>query len=524
METKSRLLHDYRFIILLAIVFCGIALRLHCFRGFVGLDDAEYAKLAYQMAQNGFGVGNYNGPAVFPLRVGIIYPASILFRLFGVTEWSIIGYSFFLSIIGILIAYICTRYCFGTAAGLVAAAIWAILPLDVENSTYFLPDLPGAFFASTGLVCILFLIQSKSEKRLALFAGGFLAGITFGISWLCKETVLYLVPFCVVLCVIMLKENLGRNGPTWIGIAIGSLGIVLAEMILYHYLAGDLLFRFNEMERNYLQLKNGFFTEGSRWGWQLGDSYLRALSKRLLLTGPKTIFLNSYFLFMPLFGLIASFHALYWKDRSFFIPALWLLTVCAMFNFSSSSLSHYTPLALFERYLYPICLPSVVLTAGLLRRLISFSGKPFTMMDREKLFWGAMLLIFIILIGGYQTFRSIRDIGRIRALTSEVRVISNLLKPWERIYTDPISQRGLEFFWKYDERINIIDFEGMSIKQIPPKSFVLTNRWYADWLNINAGMWLSDISGYKRPEFFRNPPPSWKVIWGNDNAKLYHSE
>ena len=514
--------NKWHFAILLVIVCIALALRLYCFMGFVGLDDAEYARFSHQVAEGTFQLGTYSGPAVFPLRMGIIVPTAILFRLFGVNEWSMVFYPLCLSMLGIFVAYFSTSCLFNNRAGLIAASIWAVLPIELQNATKLLPDLPAAFYAASGITGILLLFHFEIKRRPLLFAGGVLSGSLFGLSWMCKETVAYLAPFCLIFLFMTISRNWKKNSYLWAGVAVGSLGFLLTEMIIYHNITGDWLFRFHEIERNYLQWGDGFFSEGSRWGWGVGGSYWKALAKRLLLTGPKMIFQNNLFLFMPLFGLIACFHALYWKDKSFFIPALWMISLCLMFNFSSSSLSSYMPLALFHRYLYPILLPSILLAAGLIGILVHRENERFETY-KERFFWGIVLAVLVMVIGGYQTFRNIRGIGPTKAWTSEVRTVSNLLTPDEQIYTDFISKRGLEFFWHYPEKMKVINFEGMkSPEGIPAGSFVLTNRRYANWLDINSGMWLSDSSGYKKPEFFDQPPPSWKRVWGNANAALYH--
>lgn len=511
--------------ILLLIILVAISLRLYCFRGYVGLDDAEYARFAHQMAQGSFTIGAYDGPAVFPLRVGNIFPTSLLFHFFGTNEWTMVLYPFTLSIMCILIAYICSARLFNHRAGLIAASLWAILPIEMSNATQLLPDLPAAFYASVGVVCILFLIDSRTKHKSLILCGGILAGLLFGLSWLCKETVVYLVPFCLILLIITIKHNWKRNALLWVGVAAGSLGVLLIEMIVYYNLTGDWLFRFHEMERNYLQWADGFFTEGSRWGWPVGGSYAFALFKRLFIIGPEFIFFNLKFLFLPLLGIVACFHAFYWKEKNQLFVSLWLITLLFMFNFSSSSLSSYMPIALFDRYLYPICFPAILLSSVLIDKLCSSYVKieRSEPLIRERFFWAIVIAVFTVVIGGYQTFRNIRDVGGNKLWASEVEIVSSYVKPEEQIYTDFISKRGLEFFWRYPDKMKIINFEGIkSSDDINAGSFVLINRRYADWLDTNSGMWLSDSSGYKKPEFFDHPPPSWKRVWGNANAALYH--
>jgi hypothetical protein len=106
-----------------------------------------------------------------------------------------------------------------------------------------------------------------------------------------------------------------------------------------------------------------------------------------------------------------------------------------------------------------------------------------------------------------------------------VRALKDLVKPAERSYTDPISMRGLEFFWGYPDKMHLADFEGLrSTDEIGYGSIVFSNRWYLEWLDINAGMWLSKASGYEEPHFISNPPASWRTVWKNENATVYRVE
>ena len=510
-------------VLFLGIIIVAIGMRIYCIRGFAGLDDAEYAKIAYQIVKGDYTTGTYQGPAVFPLRVGIIYPTVVSFRFFGVNEWGMILFPMLLSVLNLVLCFGCASMFFGNKAGLIAAVFWAILPADIGyNATRLLPDLPGAFFASLGIFVIFLLHRRERLNRHLVFLGGFLAGLFFGISWLCKESLAYFLPFCLVLLFIGFREDRGKTAALWSGVVVGSMGVLLLEMAAYRSATGDWLFRFHEIDRNYRQLSNGFFTEGSRFGWAVGESHLKAVLKRIFFDGPTAIFLNSQFLFLPLTGLLASFHALYRRDRSFLLPSLWLLTLCFMFNFSTTSFTSYTPLALFDRYLYPIYLPAIVTTAGLLTRLLfRDSSETIGEAGRERMFWGVTLALVLSMCGGYHTYQMIRGSGKVKAWTSEVRAASRLVPSGRVIYTDTIGKKGLEFFRKYADTEHVVDFEGMTTSQVSRGSFVLTNKRYTEWLDINAGMWLSGPSGYRKPEFFSRVPSSWKVMFRTADGTLY---
>jgi 4-amino-4-deoxy-L-arabinose transferase-like glycosyltransferase len=514
---------DYRahFAALAAVVAAAIALRLSLFGGYDGLDDAEYARIAYQIANGTFSLDDYAGPPVFPLRMGLILPTSLFFRVLGQSEWTMVLFPLILSIAALPLIYVCTTCFFSHRAGLVATALLAITPIELVNATKLVPDLPAAFFAALGVTLIALFGRASAGRGSALFWGGCLAGISFGLSWLCKEAIAYLVPFCIAYIAISFRKDRRATFLLWAGVATGSIGTLFGEVIIYLYLTGDPVFRFHEIERNYRELENGFFTKGSSFGWREGESYARAVVKRLLIGGPNLVLLNSYFLFLPLIGLIAAFHGWYSKDKAFLIPSLWLVTLVLMFNFASSSLSSYMPVALFDRYFYPIIFPSIVLASGLIGKLIFGGGQaPVDDVQRERRFWGALVAGALLLTGGYHAQSAVRSPASTWA--SEFRDLRSFVQPASLLYTDTLSRRGLGFYWGYPAETKWIDFADVdSADQIRPGSLVLINTAYVDWLNRNAGMWLSPSTGYRNHDFYQNPPDSWNRIWQKGTARLY---
>lgn len=509
-------------VILAAIIAVAAAIRIYCFHGFASLDDAEYARFANRIVHGDFTPSGYTGPAVFPLRIGIIFPAALSFRLLGVSQFSLAAFPLVMSILSLVLAYLCATLLFGRREGLIAAALWAVLPIEASDATTLFPDLPAAFWGSLGIILILAASDPGRRRREGVFAVGLLAGLSFGFSWLTKESVAYLAPFCLVLLYLTLKGGQKKNVYLWAGVAAGSFAVLLSEAVVYHHMSGDWLFRFHEIDRNYRQWQNGFFTEGSHWGWPAGTSYHKALVKRLFMTGPEMIFLNPQFLYLPVFGIMASLYAAYWKDKRFLVPSLWFISLVLMYNFSSSSASRYAPLALFDRYLYPVLLPSMILTAGFIGRTLFRPAEGLEdATRRERFFWGAVIASLLVLIGGYQTFRNFRDIRTTRAWIKETRAVSALLNPADPLYTDSMGIKELEFFWRYPNRTALTDFEGVKAGDIPQGSYVLLIPKHTDWIARNAGMWLSRNPVYKKPEFLDKVPPDWKTVWRDDDSGLY---
>lgn len=518
----ARVHPHWSLITLAAIVAGAIVLRALLFRGWVGFDDAEYASLAYQLVRGELVIGAYPGPAVFPLRVGIIAPAAASFGVLGLGDWTMVVYPLTISVLALVLVYLAGARIFGPIAGLVAALALALAPQDVEMATKLLPDLPAAVLGAGGVLCALHARDLRGNA--ALIGWGLLSGSLFGLSWLHKESVAYLAPFMFLLMVASLWSRRAAVLPLWIGVAVGSFGILFGEMAAYRTLTGDFLFRFHEVERNYDQWANGFFSEGSDFGWREGESYGAALARRLFVTGPAFLLLNRTFLYLPLAGVVAAAYGWLKRDRAFLWPALWLLALLLMFNFGSSSSESYLPLALFHRYIYPLAYPAAILLGGLVAR--QAPGLVEAVRTRRLPHAAAPAVLtcgIVFLSAAWQHQYPLRHRDEVRSWTAEVRELSDRIDPDATLYSDTLSLRGLSFYHEYPETVQWRDFERLDTAPAAG-SLVLVNQSYLSWLQVNSGMWLSAIEGYRVHDFYTRPPSHWTEVWGNGNATLYRVE
>ena len=142
----------------------GIVLRVLCFSGFYGSDDGAYAELAYLMATGQFDRSANKGDPVFPLRLGLLAPTVLGFKLGGPNEKVMIAYPFILSMLSIILVFFAGRAFFNTQVGLMSAAILAILPIDINMASRLLPDLPASFWGALGVLC-LYLGSNRHGSR-----------------------------------------------------------------------------------------------------------------------------------------------------------------------------------------------------------------------------------------------------------------------------------------------------------------------------------------------------------------------
>src|SRR6266581_1607158 len=445
------------------ILLVAICVRVLSFSGYFGSDDIAYVEVARQMAAGVFQVGHYAGAPVFALRVGITAPVAMGFSAGVPQELVIVAMPFIFSILSVILAYFAGQAFFSRRAGLLAAAIMAILPLDARSASMLLPDLPAAFWAGAG---VLFLrLASVSRKHFVRFALGVCCGIGFGLSWLCKEAIVYLIPFVAIYAGWLMRRD-KRTVTLAMAIALAALAVPMTEAFLYHRWVGDWLYRFHETERNYEVARHWFFAEGSPSGWQRGG-YAVALMARLFRDGPAAM-LSHEFGMTTIAAVVAIGYAAQRKIRSFVLPGLWFLSLVVMFNFASSSMYSYRPLVLGSRYLYLFFFPALFLTAGLIDTLFESQEAGHEEMTRDRWFWGGIIALSVALICAWGLYRNVRT-----GPGSPVeRATSLILGPGDSLYTDSRTARVLEFFWHYPGATGTHDFENLRVDQVRPGSFV----------------------------------------------------
>jgi len=448
---------------LLLIIVLAFVIRIVSFSGFNGADDEAYAELGYRMSQGDFQINDkYLRAPVFPLRVALITPVSWCLKIAGVSETAILFYPFLLSMLSVILVFIAGCIFFDSRSGLIAAAIQAILPIDAVSASALLPDLPAAFWANMG-VLICYYASRRSENWIKISCG-ILSGLALAISYLCKESVVFVLIFiCIFFAYLAYRHK--RNAIILITIGVTFITVLLAESFVYYQSTGDFFHRLHETERNYEVCKYGFFTEGSPWGWEKGEFGI-AIKNRLFKEGPKKIFMTKSFGWIAPAAMLALIYAVMRKLRKFAFPATWFLFLVLIFNFGSSSLTAYRPLVLVERHFYPILFPAVLLAGGLIGTLLSAQRGKKTELGRERFFWGCVISLAILYICTAGISKNIKagplsKMGRTAALE---------LTPQDVIYTDSRTARVLRFFWEYPHQDRIKEISGRDAADISPGS------------------------------------------------------
>jgi hypothetical protein len=505
--TDSNLTGRRVLLLLLSILAFAILIRIICFRGYAGSDDGVYAELAHRIATGNFKIGEtYTHVPAFPLRIGLLAPTALLFALVGPGQVAMVVYPFMLSLVGVVLVFLGARSCFGPRAGLIAAAIHSAVPGELFLSTMLLPDLAAALWANAG-VFVLYWGSAWPAWRGRVICG-ILAGLLFGLSWLCKESIVCLFPFVVGYAIVLACRRRCTIVLTVIA-ALTFLVILTVESSVYYLHTHDFFYRIHETQRNYEVCKVLFFSEGGPYGWSPG-CYASAVAKRVFLDGPRAIFVNPYLGFTTGAAGIAIVYGLFRRFRAFVFPALWFLSLATVLNFMSSTLQSYRPLVLYDRYLYPLLFPGVLLTAGLLDVLIAPRQLRRHEAYRERFFWGCLVAVPVacaclagIVYGAVKT----------RDLSSAEQTIAHMLTPSDPIYSDRATAMTLRFFWGFPEKTQTKTFEELAGHDPPAGAHVVINKKRIDYAR----------AAYKRhfPEFCDEIPESWLRRWSGRGVELY---
>jgi 4-amino-4-deoxy-L-arabinose transferase-like glycosyltransferase len=490
-------------IVVLALLTAAIVLRLVFIQGYVDSDPAYYAGLANDLANGKWNFIGYDSALAFPLRLGLYAPVALFIKMFGLSENVLTIFPFIVSVASCLLAYFLARNLFGSKAGWISLALSALLPTDVVMASTLYPDMIAAFWANLG-IGLLILDPAKDTTRRSLSLS-MLAGLCLGMAWLSKESVVYLGPF-VPFYLFQRKAPI----PHLACVGATALSVLFAEAAFYRAMTGDWLYHFHTVQRNYVQNAVWFFDQSSPYfGWEPGG-YGKALIRRMFLSGPRELL--KAFRGVPAFAIVGLAWGILAKDRRFVMLGAWLIVLMLMFNFGSSSLTSYRPLPLyFERYLYPVLLPAVLLIAGLLALLVEAGQVPDLAMERR--FWATVFaagVLATIVIG-------IKDL-RPHPQQLVHDVVPNL-RPSDIVYTDLKTARALTFFRTGQlspSAPTVIPYEHLALGDMPSGSYVLLSQGKIDFVVGPTG-----TKKYEAPEFATTLPPAWRTVWSEGELTLY---
>ena len=166
LENKQGKIRNYvsesSFLLIMILLF-ALALRLIYYVGILRGDSVSYAFYAYLMSDGNMDILNephthYSGLN----RPGLYAPASIFIKIFGASEFSAVLFPLLASLVTCYFIFKLASGLANKKAGLIAALLWAVFPLDIFMATQLDPEGPLAL-TTAGSVYFLTLGNSKGK-------------------------------------------------------------------------------------------------------------------------------------------------------------------------------------------------------------------------------------------------------------------------------------------------------------------------------------------------------------------------
>jgi len=225
-------------VLLTAAVVVAIGLRLWFFTGLVASDDLTHAYAGvhfldqpaetYMPPSTPSGYYSGNGR-----RIGMNAPLYVASRLAGVSEESFALVPLAFSLIGVLVAFAVTRRLAGPLAGVTAAWLWAVLPVEVYTATIWMGD--SAFATVLALFLLCFIAAELAPRRNLAWAAG--AGVALGYMQYLKETAV-LVGLAVVAWALVVAIRERRLDRRVVAVGSGWLAVQVVATAYFTYVSG----------------------------------------------------------------------------------------------------------------------------------------------------------------------------------------------------------------------------------------------------------------------------------------------
>lgn len=168
----------------------------------------------------------------------ITIPLGLTFRLFGVSEWSLVlpNLMYFAGVL--LLTYLWVGRFFGRGVSILAILIIASVPVFVIQTTVVFSDITELFFVALSMW--LFLAARDRTDGVGLLV---LSGMAVGCAWLTRETTIALIITYGIL--FLAGQVMPRQRYFLLG--VGFAIVVIAEAALMYYLTGNPLYRYQEI-------------------------------------------------------------------------------------------------------------------------------------------------------------------------------------------------------------------------------------------------------------------------------------
>lgn len=474
-------------IIIILVIFCGLAVRAFFFNGGIrGSDAFAYAQYAHDIATSGYDISQIKN--FYGFRYILLIPTALSYYLFGVNDISSSLFPLLCSLLNIIVIFVIAKRIFNSKTALLAGILLVFYPLDITSATLLGPDSVIPFLSSLAVLCYLMADDEGDGLKRALFF--LIAGLFVGLSMSARLTSIFL---CGVLFIDQVTRR-RRAGPVcWI--LLGLMIPIAAEAFYYYSVTGDVFYRIHQLTHLETLVKGADPNAiVSLWFYP----------KVMFAFDLKGLAYYGFTWWLVIAGLVWAGVKI---DRRVLFLAIWLFVPFLGFEFGTQSLKEMIPIMKNYNYLSLVTGPAIIIAAYF---LVNF-GKFLSSMTKFKN--SIIITVFIILIASMNTYGTYRLFLNTRDDAAPYIKVANYLKKHQAriIYTHHFRwPLFLNYFLHYPENLDFRDLNNVSQIEMDQLSgaYVILNKRYLD--ADTKGRVFKSLPFYA--QYLNSPPPKWTRV------------
>jgi len=408
--------------------------------GFLCSDDLFYARIIRDIAQGSFQLQ----PRQFHNRFGLLFPAALCVRLFGMNPWSVVLWPMLCSCATVLLVFSWTTSRYGRSAGVLAGLLMAVNGLYIRWAMHVMPDVVLAVLLLAAVISVESVRRSDSPTARWGWAAAF--GVAMFCSMCTRMTAIWIAPFLAVSLVIDVTRKASRP---WLAITTAGIVSALLYMLMYWALTGDPLYRVHFVEAVFAtgSLPDTFEYSGEAYVQRLVYEPFRILITESSLIG----------LMVPTLCVMAGIRKRSDRDQTGLVRfGLYALTFLMAYWFGSISLSRYRPIEPLRRYLLPVIPPMAVCGGVFLSTIAAPPNthpavlRPFRKLFRVRTVGLVLAVLFVLVNMAFLLNNMARGrIGETLSAAHKRRFVTDYLTSTGAptiVYTDTRSSQAFSFY------------------------------------------------------------------------------
>lgn len=458
---------------LVVVVFGALIVRFVFYHGYYPSDQYTYAFDAWQMANGKLGVPDYSAS----MRWGLVLPTSIIYALFGVSEFTSTLWPMLTSIGSIVLAYFLGTKLGGKRAGLFAAIVFSMFPLDVKYATQLMADSPMGFYLLLSITALVFADDASGRKKIAWYLT---SGCAVGLAYGAKTVGLFVLPFFVFYFVMLKREDFFYG----FVVAAGLLAVMAIEWLVFLVIADNPLHRIHTAMETRVILGAG------------EDPSLvmldQPIGQYLIWLFADVHFVGLFFIVLLVLGVLAARRGELRFRRPEKAMLLWSIVIMSVLTFFPLTTDPYVPVFKSSNYMLMFVPPLLVLLGVLLARLSSR--------------WSTGLLVMLavtsvpVIYLGFESHRSHVDNTRI---AHDFYVEYRDTPLYAPLYTIKSIHYYEQFADGNYHNYSVVDW--VHTDYVPEyravgEGYVVVDQYF-------LGFYTHDV-----PDEVRNPPDDWELV------------